>query len=115
MLYAANGSLVGLCCLAEKVVSTGGPVLLSQSPVCPCVGFGTYAGTDKYGCLNHYLRKECVLVILVYLMVWSSLKVLTNVIRFYVFHYFFMVMNLPFSQAELSRGELRLILYIIIV
>lgn len=56
MLYAANGSLVGLCCLAEKVVSTGGPVLLSQSPICPCVGFGTYAGTPKYGCLNQYLR-----------------------------------------------------------
>lgn len=45
MFYAANGSLVGLCCLAEKVVSTGAPVLLSQSPICPCVGFGTYAGT----------------------------------------------------------------------
>lgn len=42
MFYAANGSLVGLCCLAEKVVGTGGPVLLSQSPICPCVGFGTY-------------------------------------------------------------------------
>lgn len=45
MFYAANGGLVGLCCLAEKVASTrGGPVLLSQAPVCPCVGFGTYAG-----------------------------------------------------------------------
>lgn len=52
MFYAANGSLVGLCCLAEKVVSTGGPVLLSQSPICPCVGFGTYAGTPKSGRLN---------------------------------------------------------------
>lgn len=46
MFYAANGSLVGLCCLAEKVVSTGGPVLLSQSPICPCVGFGVLRGID---------------------------------------------------------------------
>lgn len=44
MFYAANGGLVGLCCLAEKVTGTrGGPVLLSQAPICPCVGFGTYA------------------------------------------------------------------------
>lgn len=43
MFYAANGSLVGLCCLAEKVNNTrGGPVMLSQAPICPCVGFGMY-------------------------------------------------------------------------
>uniref|UniRef100_A0A1A8PTH5 Polynucleotide 5'-hydroxyl-kinase NOL9 n=2 Tax=Nothobranchius rachovii TaxID=451742 RepID=A0A1A8PTH5_9TELE len=45
-LYAANASLVGLCCLAEKVASRGGPVLLSQAPVCPCVGFGVLRGID---------------------------------------------------------------------
>ncbi|KAG9339245.1 hypothetical protein JZ751_023941 [Albula glossodonta] len=38
-LYAANGSLVGLCCLAERVGGSGGPVLLSHTPVCQCVGF----------------------------------------------------------------------------
>uniref|UniRef100_A0A3Q3X3F4 Polynucleotide 5'-hydroxyl-kinase NOL9 n=1 Tax=Mola mola TaxID=94237 RepID=A0A3Q3X3F4_MOLML len=41
IFYAANACLVGLCCLAEKVTSKGGPVLLSQAPICPCVGFGT--------------------------------------------------------------------------
>lgn len=46
MFYAANGSLVGLCCLAEKVMSRGGPVVLSQAPICPCVGFGVLRGID---------------------------------------------------------------------
>ncbi|XP_034029316.1 polynucleotide 5'-hydroxyl-kinase NOL9 [Thalassophryne amazonica] len=46
MFYAANGSLVGLCCLGEKVTSRGGPVLLSQAPICPCVGFGVLRGID---------------------------------------------------------------------
>ncbi|TWW57147.1 polynucleotide 5'-hydroxyl-kinase NOL9 [Takifugu flavidus] len=47
MFYAVNGSLVGLCCLAEKVTNRGGPVLLSQAPICPCVGFGVLRGIDK--------------------------------------------------------------------
>ena len=42
VLYAANGSLVALCCLPEKVSSRGGPVVLSQVPLCPCVGFGEW-------------------------------------------------------------------------
>ncbi|XP_068453468.1 polynucleotide 5'-hydroxyl-kinase NOL9 [Clinocottus analis] len=46
MFYAANSSLVGLCCLGEKVSSRGGPVLLSQAPICPCVGFGVLRGID---------------------------------------------------------------------
>ncbi|XP_015228613.1 PREDICTED: polynucleotide 5'-hydroxyl-kinase NOL9 [Cyprinodon variegatus] len=46
MLYAANSSLVGLCCLAEKIISKGGPVILSQAPLCPCVGFGVIRGID---------------------------------------------------------------------
>lgn len=46
MLYAANASLVGLCCLGEKVTSRGGPVVLSQAPICPCVGFGVLRGID---------------------------------------------------------------------
>ncbi|XP_064155310.1 polynucleotide 5'-hydroxyl-kinase NOL9 [Anguilla rostrata] len=45
-LYAANGSLVGLCCLGEKVGGSGGPVLLSHTPICPCVGFGVLRGAD---------------------------------------------------------------------
>ncbi|KAM9343313.1 polynucleotide 5'-hydroxyl-kinase NOL9 isoform 1-T1 [Pholidichthys leucotaenia] len=46
MFYAANASLVGLCCLSEKVTSKGGPVILSQAPICPCVGFGVLRGID---------------------------------------------------------------------
>ncbi|GAA6216681.1 polynucleotide 5'-hydroxyl-kinase NOL9 [Lates japonicus] len=46
MFYAANASLVGLCCLGEKITSRGGPVLLSQAPICPCVGFGVLRGID---------------------------------------------------------------------
>ncbi|MED6269694.1 hypothetical protein CHARACLAT_002308 [Characodon lateralis] len=46
MFYAANASLVGLCCLAEKVTSKGGPVVLSQATLCPCVGFGVLRGID---------------------------------------------------------------------
>ncbi|XP_077569974.1 polynucleotide 5'-hydroxyl-kinase NOL9 [Stigmatopora nigra] len=46
MFYAANSSLVGLCVLAEKVTSKGGPVLLSRPPICPCVGLGVLRGID---------------------------------------------------------------------
>ncbi|XP_077370214.1 polynucleotide 5'-hydroxyl-kinase NOL9 [Festucalex cinctus] len=46
MFYAANSGLVGLCCLAEKVTSKGGPVLLSRAPICPCVGLGVLRGID---------------------------------------------------------------------
>lgn len=42
ILYAANASLVALCCLSEKVSGRGGPVLLSQTPICHCVGLGEY-------------------------------------------------------------------------
>ncbi|CDQ74863.1 unnamed protein product [Oncorhynchus mykiss] len=46
-LYAANASLVRLCFLNEKSSGRGGPVLLSQTPVCPCVGFaGVLWGVD---------------------------------------------------------------------
>ncbi|XP_066526144.1 polynucleotide 5'-hydroxyl-kinase NOL9 [Hoplias malabaricus] len=46
ILYAVNASLVGLCCLGEKVSGRGGPVLLSQTPICQCVGIGVLRGID---------------------------------------------------------------------
>ncbi|XP_062871334.1 polynucleotide 5'-hydroxyl-kinase NOL9 [Trichomycterus rosablanca] len=46
ILYAANASLVALCCLNEKVAGRGGPVLLSQTPICKCVGLGVIRGVD---------------------------------------------------------------------
>ncbi|MBN3307712.1 NOL9 kinase, partial [Amia calva] len=48
VLYTANGSLVGLCYLAEKVGGTGGPVLLSHIPVCQCLGFGVDMARELY-------------------------------------------------------------------
>ncbi|KAI7794149.1 polynucleotide 5'-hydroxyl-kinase NOL9 [Triplophysa rosa] len=46
ILYTVNASLVGLCCLSEKVAGTGGPVVLSQTPICQCVGLGVIRGVD---------------------------------------------------------------------
>lgn len=55
MMYAANATLVALCCLGEKVSSRGGPVLLSQGPLCPCVGFGILRGVDMVRGLYYLL------------------------------------------------------------
>ena len=55
MFYAANANLVGLCCLGEKVTSRGGPVLLSQAPICPCVGFGTCPASVLYERPNSFV------------------------------------------------------------
>ncbi|XP_067302275.1 polynucleotide 5'-hydroxyl-kinase NOL9 [Pseudorasbora parva] len=46
IFYAVNASIVGLCCLSEKVVGRGGPVVLSQTPICQCVGLGVLRGVD---------------------------------------------------------------------
>ncbi|KAL1250021.1 hypothetical protein QQF64_021026 [Cirrhinus molitorella] len=46
IFYAANASIVGLCCLSEKVMGRGGPVVLSQTPICQCVGLGVLRGVD---------------------------------------------------------------------
>ncbi|XP_039509061.1 polynucleotide 5'-hydroxyl-kinase NOL9 [Pimephales promelas] len=46
ILYAVNANIVGLCCLSEKVVGRGGPVVLSQTPICQCVGLGVLRGVD---------------------------------------------------------------------
>ncbi|KTF87270.1 hypothetical protein cypCar_00011938 [Cyprinus carpio] len=46
ILYVANASIVGLCCLSEKVVGREGPVVLSQTPICQCVGLGVLRGVD---------------------------------------------------------------------
>lgn len=55
MFYAANASLVALCCVGEKVTSRGGPVLLPQGPLCPCVGFGVLRGVDMVRGLYYLL------------------------------------------------------------
>lgn len=55
MFYAANASLVALCCVREKVTGRGGPVLLPQGPLCPCVGFGILRGVDMVRGLYYLL------------------------------------------------------------
>lgn len=45
IMYAVNASWVGLCCIPEEVrCQTDGPVLLTQTPVCDCLGFGEHPG-----------------------------------------------------------------------
>lgn len=41
ILYAVNASWVGLCKILDNVGGyTEGPVLLTQTPICDCLGFG---------------------------------------------------------------------------
>ena len=41
ILYALNASWVGLCQVQEELPSQAeGPVLLTQTPICDCLGFG---------------------------------------------------------------------------
>lgn len=41
IMYAVNASWVGLCRIPEEIsCQTEGPVLLTQTPVCDCLGFG---------------------------------------------------------------------------
>lgn len=41
ILYAVNASWVGLCKILDDVRGyTSGPILLAQTPICDCLGFG---------------------------------------------------------------------------
>lgn len=102
MFYAANASLVGLCCLAEKVTSRGGPVLLSQAPICPCVGFGTYAARPVYDWSNQYVV-QCLTVVYCwlwphFLIVWSHRTVLC-----YSLYHFTLCQSNPWPQTQLAH------------
>ncbi|XP_062363573.1 polynucleotide 5'-hydroxyl-kinase NOL9 [Cinclus cinclus] len=56
MMYAVNASWVGLCCIPEEVqCQADGPVLLTQTPVCNCLGFGIVRGVDMEKKLYHIL------------------------------------------------------------
>ncbi|XP_033924055.1 polynucleotide 5'-hydroxyl-kinase NOL9 [Melopsittacus undulatus] len=47
IMYAVNASWVGLCRIPEEIrCQTDGPVLLVQTPVCDCLGFGIVRGVD---------------------------------------------------------------------
>ncbi|NXY05057.1 NOL9 kinase, partial [Pteruthius melanotis] len=56
IMYAVNASWVGLSCIPEEVrCQTDGPVLLTQTPVCDCLGFGIVRGVDMEKKLYHIL------------------------------------------------------------
>uniref|UniRef100_H3BAT4 Polynucleotide 5'-hydroxyl-kinase NOL9 n=1 Tax=Latimeria chalumnae TaxID=7897 RepID=H3BAT4_LATCH len=47
ILYCMNANLVGICRIADSVgTQTAGPILLTQTPVCECLGFGIVRGID---------------------------------------------------------------------
>ncbi|XP_060057339.1 polynucleotide 5'-hydroxyl-kinase NOL9 isoform X2 [Erinaceus europaeus] len=56
ILYAVNASWVGLCKILDDVGGyTRGPILLAQTPICDCVGFGICRGIDMENRLYHIL------------------------------------------------------------
>ncbi|CAD7681156.1 unnamed protein product [Nyctereutes procyonoides] len=47
ILYAVTASWVGLCKILDDVrVYANGPILLAQTPICDCLGFGICRGFD---------------------------------------------------------------------
>ncbi|XP_006885979.1 PREDICTED: polynucleotide 5'-hydroxyl-kinase NOL9 [Elephantulus edwardii] len=56
IMYAVNASWVGLCKIQDEVKGyVKGPVLLAQTPLCDCVGFGICRGIDMEKRLYHIL------------------------------------------------------------
>lgn len=56
ILYAINASWLGLCRILDDVRGyTRGPILLAQTPICDCVGFGICRGIDMEKRLFHIL------------------------------------------------------------
>ncbi|XP_054856949.1 polynucleotide 5'-hydroxyl-kinase NOL9 [Eublepharis macularius] len=56
ILYSVNASWVGLCQVPDEVrCKVDGPVLLTQIPICDCLGFGIVRGVDVVKKLYHIL------------------------------------------------------------
>ncbi|XP_065744299.1 polynucleotide 5'-hydroxyl-kinase NOL9 [Phocoena phocoena] len=56
ILYAVNASWVGLCKILDDVRGyASGPILLAQTPICDCLGFGICRGIDMEKRLYHIL------------------------------------------------------------
>ncbi|XP_021099175.1 polynucleotide 5'-hydroxyl-kinase NOL9 isoform X2 [Heterocephalus glaber] len=56
ILYAVNGSWLGLCRILDDIRGySRGPILLAQTPICDCVGFGVCRGIDMEKRLYHIL------------------------------------------------------------
>uniref|UniRef100_A0A8C2T7S3 Polynucleotide 5'-hydroxyl-kinase NOL9 n=1 Tax=Coturnix japonica TaxID=93934 RepID=A0A8C2T7S3_COTJA len=56
IMYAVNASWVGLCRIPDEIrCQSAGPVLLTQTPICDCLGFGIVRGVDMEKHLYHIL------------------------------------------------------------
>ncbi|XP_009865524.1 PREDICTED: polynucleotide 5'-hydroxyl-kinase NOL9, partial [Apaloderma vittatum] len=56
IMYAVNASWVGLCRIPDEIrCQSEGPVLLTQTPICDCLGFGIVRGVDMEKKLYHIL------------------------------------------------------------
>ncbi|XP_028596322.2 polynucleotide 5'-hydroxyl-kinase NOL9 isoform X3 [Podarcis muralis] len=56
ILYSVNASWVGLCQVPDQVpCNADGPVLLTHTPICNCLGFGIVRGVDTDKKLYHIL------------------------------------------------------------
>ncbi|XP_075629223.1 polynucleotide 5'-hydroxyl-kinase NOL9 [Balearica regulorum gibbericeps] len=56
IMYAVNAGWVGLCRIPDEIrCQTDGPVLLTQTPVCDCLGFGIVRGVEMEKKLYHIL------------------------------------------------------------
>ncbi|XP_073417849.1 polynucleotide 5'-hydroxyl-kinase NOL9 [Dendrobates tinctorius] len=56
IMYSVNASWVGLCHILDDISSKdSGPVLLTQTPICDCLGFGIIRGVNITEKLYHIL------------------------------------------------------------
>lgn len=56
IMYSANASWVGLCHILDDISSQdSGPVLLTQTPICDCLGFGIVRGVNIAKKVYHIL------------------------------------------------------------
>ncbi|KAM9299298.1 polynucleotide 5'-hydroxyl-kinase NOL9 [Gastrophryne carolinensis] len=56
IMYSANASWVGLCRIADEVGSQdSGPILLTETPICDCLGFGIIRGINMTKKVYHVL------------------------------------------------------------
>ncbi|KAM4703283.1 polynucleotide 5'-hydroxyl-kinase NOL9 [Rhinophrynus dorsalis] len=56
IMYSVNASWVGLCRILDDIISEGdGPVILTQTPICDCLGFGIVRGVNIEKKVYHIL------------------------------------------------------------
>ncbi|XP_053546362.1 polynucleotide 5'-hydroxyl-kinase NOL9 [Bombina bombina] len=56
IMYSINASWIGLCRILDDISSEGdGPIILKQTPVCDCLGFGIVRGVNMENKVYHIL------------------------------------------------------------